>query len=127
MADHPVVDLGHIEQRYLLREYEQRITLGEIKKKQLLEEIKLRRLVAWVLMGLFLALNVLLAMVLWWTISFDHEVARQILSAAAKAGQPPPTMPEPVVTHGVVMALIAGTIAQVGAAALVITRYLFSS
>ena len=83
-----------------------------------------------VLMGLFLALNTMIAIVLWAMISFDHEVLRQALSdqqAAVKAGGSSSmiTLPEPIITGTVVMALIAGTVTQVGAAAIVITNYLF--
>ncbi len=81
-------------------------------------------------MVLFLALNIMVAIVLWVMISFDHEVLRQALSdqqAAVKAGGSSSmiTLPEPIITGTVVMALIAGTVTQVGAAALVITNYLF--
>ena len=76
------------------------------------------------------ALNIMVAIVLWAMISFDHEVLRQALSdqqAAIKTGAPSSTitLPEPIITGTVVMALIAGTVTQVGAAAIVITNYLF--
>ncbi len=82
-------------------------------------------------MVLFLALNIMVAIVLWVMISFDHEVLRQALSdqqAAINTGgsSSPIPLPEPIITGTVVMALIAGTVTQVGAAALVITNYLFS-
>ena len=93
-------------------------------------DIRLRRAVAIVFMVLFLALNFMVAIVLWVMISFDHEVLRQALSdqqAAINTGasSSPIPLPEPIITGTVVMALIAGTVTQVGAAALVITNYLF--
>ena len=101
-----------------------------IERRSRLLDIYLRLAVAVVLMVLFVGLNVMVATVLRVLITFDHEMLRQALSdqqAAIKAGgsSSPIALPEPIITGTVVMALIAGTVTQVGAGALVITNYLF--
>lgn len=105
-------------------------SVDEVKALGDLTDIRLRIRIAGLQIALFIALNVFVAGIVVWLILFDHELIRQAASdqrVAIAAGQPIPTVvtPERIVTPQVVMALIAGTVAQVGAATLAITRYLF--
>lgn len=117
-------------QEISLARYLRGIHAEEVETLGKLTDIDLRKRVAWFQIGLFLLANAFVAVLLVWMVDFDHDTIREAYAerAEAIAAQRDPaevTIPEAIISSEVIMALIAGTVAEVGAAWLAITRYLF--
>lgn len=101
-----------------------------VKAHEVLSITALRRHLGLAFAAVFVVLNLLIAVFVWWAIRFDHEMVALVVKQRVGIGDSPIDSswpyPFPIVTSTVFMALIAGTVAQTGVAISTIVFFLFT-
>ena len=128
----PVNEAGHLAGEIRLPDLESQYvpSMAEVGAIRVLSELQLRAQIARIQIILFACLNLVVGFFVGWAVCIDYRMMRlaaETYKSAVAAGQDPSSVfvAERIVSSEVIIALIAGTVTQVGASMFAIVLYLF--